>query len=292
MKPPLFEYHAPSTIEEALTLLRVLGPDAKPLAGGQSLVPMMNFRVAQPSHLVDLNFLDELSYIRVTDSNLHIGAMTRHSDIEHSSIIKRDWPLLAGVMKHVAHVQIRSRGTIGGSLSHADPAAELPAIVGALNGELVLRDRDGVRKLPADEFFVGALTTAARSDELLVEIRIPPLPAGTSWAFDELSRRRGDFAIVGAAAVVKCDPARKIDFVRIAMTGVGEKFVRCRRAEEALLGKEPVAEIVAEAARVCVFNLDPSSDLHASGEFRREVAQVMAERVLSDAVSQQRMLAQ
>jgi len=292
MKPPAFDYHAPSTIEEALVLLRDLGPDARPLAGGQSLVPMMNFRITNPSHLVDLNRISGLSYIRVESGHLCIGAMTRHGDVEHSEVIKNAWPLLSGAMKHVGHVQIRNRGTIGGSLSHADPSAELPAIVGALDGELMLRGAAGTRTLRAEEFFLGVLTTAAQPDELLVEIRIPALPAGTSWAFDELSRRRGDFAIVGVAAVVRCDRSKKIDFVRLTFAGVGEKFVRSRLAEEALLGKEPVADVISEASRVAASELDPPSDLHASANYRRQVAEVMAGRVLSQAIAQQRAWAQ
>jgi len=292
MKPPAFDYHAPSTIEEALVLLRDLGPDARPLAGGQSLVPMMNFRITNPSHLVDLNRISGLSYIRVESGHLCIGAMTRHGDVEHSEVIKNAWPLLSGAMKHVGHVQIRNRGTIGGSLSHADPAAELPAVVGALDGELMLRGAAGTRTLRAEEFFLGVLTTAAQPDELLVEIRIPALPAGTSWAFDELSRRRGDFAIVGVAAVVRCDRSKKIDFARLTFAGVGEKFVRSRLAEEALLDKEPVAGVISEAARVAASELDPPSDLHASANYRRQVAEVMAGRVLSQAIAQQRAWAQ
>jgi carbon-monoxide dehydrogenase medium subunit len=292
MKPPSFEYHAPTTIEEALKLLRDLGPEAKPLAGGQSLVPMMNFRIAHPSHLVDLNRVSGLSYIRVENGHLCIGAMTRHRDVEDSEIIKKSWPLLSGVMKHVAHVQIRNRGTIGGSLSHADPAAELPAVVGALDGELVLRRGTATRTLSAEGFFLGALTTAAQPDELVVEVRIPELPANTSWAFDELSRRRGDFAIVGVAAVVKCGRLNKIDFLRLSFTGVDQKFVRSRRAEDILLGREPTTQVIAEVARVAASELNPPSDIHASSDYRREVAEVMAGRVLTQAISQQRISVQ
>jgi len=287
MKPPPFEYYAPSTLEEALKLLRELGPDAKPLAGGQSFVPMMNFRLASPRHIVDLNRIATLSYIRVADGCLRIGAMTRHRDVEFSDIIKAEWPLLAGVMKHVAHVQIRNRGTIGGSLSHADPAAELPAIVGALDGELVLRNESGTRTLSAEEFFIGALTTAIQPDELLVEIKIPRLPARTSSAFDELSRRRGDFAIVGVAAIVKCDRSSKIIFARLTFTGVDEKFVRAHAAEDILVGSTAKPGLIAEAARVAASHLNPPSDLHASADYRREVAEVVAERVLLQAVAQQ-----
>lgn len=287
MKPPPFEYHAPTTLAEALRLLRELGPDTKPLAGGQSLVPMMNFRLAHPRHLIDLNRIPELTYIRAEDGGLRIGAMTRHCEVEYSQVIRQLWPLLSGVMNHVAHVQIRSRGTIGGSLSHADPAAELPAAIGALDGELVLQSEAATRVLRTGEFFRGALTTAAQSDELLVEIRIPALPAGTSAAFDELSRRRGDFAIVGVAAIVKCDRAGKFTFARLTLTGVDEKFVRARRAENCLLGQVATMALIAEAARIATEDLDPPSDLHASANYRRGVAEVVAGRVLTQAAVQQ-----
>jgi CO/xanthine dehydrogenase FAD-binding subunit len=287
MKPPQFDYHAPASLQEALGLLRELGPDAKPLAGGQSLVPMLNFRITHPRHLVDLNRIPELSYIRVDDGVLRIGAMTRHVQVEHSPIIKQHWPLLSEVMKHVAHIQIRSRGTIGGSLSHADPAAELPAAVGALDGELVLQSEAGSRVLRADDFFRGALTTAAQPDELLIEIRIPALPTGTSAAFDELSRRRGDFAIVGVAAIVKCDRDAKFVFARMTLTGVDDKFFRARRSEDYLLAQKATSALIAEAARIAADDLDPPSDLHASAAYRRSIAEVIAGRVLSQAVAQQ-----
>jgi CO/xanthine dehydrogenase FAD-binding subunit len=290
MKPPAFEYHAPSTIEEALHLLSTLGPDAKPLAGGQSLVPMMNFRISHPTHLIDLNNVPDLSHIKTDGDCLRIGAMTRHRDVEHSGLIKGSWPLLCGVMKHVAHVQIRNRGTIGGSLCHADPSAELPAAIGALEGELVLQRGEETRVVPAREFFISALTTVLEPDELLVEIKIPPLPAGTSWAFDELSRRRGDFAIVGVAAVVRCDTAGAIDVVRLAFNGVGETFVRAHRAEAALLGRKPTADAVAEAAYIAASDLDPPSDIHASAQYRTKVSEAMAERVLSRALAKRKAL--
>jgi CO/xanthine dehydrogenase FAD-binding subunit len=287
MKPPSFEYYAPSTLEEALRLLRDLGPDARPLAGGQSLVPMMNFRIIHPRYLIDLNRIPELAYIRIEKGGLRIGAMARHREVEHSEIISAHWPLLAEVMKHVAHVQIRSRGTIGGSLSHADPSAELPAAIAALDAELVLQSLSATRTLRADEYFVGALETAAQADELLVEIRIPALPAGTSAAFDELSRRRGDFAIVGVAAIVKCDASGEVSFARLTFTGVDEKFVRAHRAEERLLGRKATPALIAEAARIAASDLAPPSDIHASGRYRRDVAEVVAMRVMSRAVAEQ-----
>jgi CO/xanthine dehydrogenase FAD-binding subunit len=287
MKPPPFEYYAPSTLDEALQLLRALGPDARPLAGGQSLVPMMNFRIVRPRYLIDLNRIPDFGYIHHKNEVLHIGAMTRHREVERSEVIKNQCPLLAEVMKHVAHVQIRSRGTIGGSLSHADPSAELPAVIAALEATLILQNHSGTRKLRPHEYFIGALTTAAEPEELLVEIQLPALPAGTSAAFDELSRRRGDFAIVGVATIVKCNAAAEITFARLTFTGVGEKYVRAHDAEEYLLGRKATSNSIAEAARVAVSTLDPPSDIHASSKYRRHTAEAVAERVMSRAIAQQ-----
>jgi CO/xanthine dehydrogenase FAD-binding subunit len=252
---------------------------------------MMYFRGVHPSQLIDLNRISALSYIRVEGGELRIGAMTRHCEVERSRIIQDNWPLLAGVMRHVAHVQIRSRGTIGGSLSHADPAAELPAVVSALDGKLVLRSATDTRILNAEDFFVGALTTAAEPGELLIEVRIPALPKRTTWAFDELSRRKGDFAIVGVAAIVRCEPSGIVDFVRLAFTGVDEKSVRSREAEAFLMGNALTDANVAEAARLAATKLHPSSDVHASAQYRMQVAEVMAQRVLTQALREQKDVA-
>ena len=223
MKPPAFDYHAPSTVDEALNLASQLGEDAKFIAGGQSLVPMMNFRLVHPAHLIDLNGIAALSYLRIEGGELCIGAMTRHREVELSPIIRDGWPLISECMPFVAHVQIRNRGTLGGSLSHADPAAELPAVMTALEAKFVLRSNRGTRTVPVKDFFVGTLTTATEPGELLTEVRVPPLPRATGWAFDELSRRRGDFALVGAAALACLAPDGRIEWVRLAFTGVGER---------------------------------------------------------------------
>jgi CO/xanthine dehydrogenase FAD-binding subunit len=222
MKPASFEYHAPSTIDEALKLAARLGPEARFIAGGQSLVPMMNFRLVRPEHLIDLNGVAGLSYIRADDGELRIGAMTRHREVETSAVIRDRWPLISSCMPCVAHVQIRNRGTIGGSLSHADPAAELPAVMTALEAQFVIRSESATRTVRAEDFFVGLMTTAMRPGELLIEVRVAALPRGTGWAFDELSRRRGDFAIVGAAALAHC-PGGRIKWARLAFTGLGER---------------------------------------------------------------------
>jgi CO/xanthine dehydrogenase FAD-binding subunit len=283
MKPPAFEYHAPSSLDEALALLHDFAPDAKPIAGGQSLVPMMNFRLVHPGRLIDLNGIAALSYIRVEAGELCIGAMTRHAQVEKSAVVRAGWPLFTEAMRHVAHVQIRNRGTLGGSLSHADPAAEMPAVVASLDGKLVVRNHKGTRTLAADEFFVGALTTSLEPDELLVEVRIPPLSPSAGCAFDELSRRRGDYALVGAAAVLDVDSNGLISTARLTYIGVGEGPVRCLRAEMNLMGRKPDAASFAAAAQVAAGDLTPESDLHASADYRRQVAEVMARRVLQQA---------
>jgi CO/xanthine dehydrogenase FAD-binding subunit len=292
MKPPAFDYHAPSTLDEALNLAIQLGQDAKFIAGGQSLVPMMNFRLVHPSHLIDLNGIAALAYLRVEGGELCIGAMTRHRQVELSPIVREGWPLISECMPFVAHVQIRNRGTLGGSLSHADPAAELPAVMIALEAKFVLRSNRATRTLAAKDFFVGMLTTAAEPGELLTEVRVPALPLATGWAFDELSRRRGDFALVGAAALVHLAPDGRIDWARLAFTGVGERPTRARRTEQALRGQPTSDEVVRAAAEQSITDLTPESDLHASAEYRRDVAKVIARRTLLKAIERSRTASQ
>jgi aerobic carbon-monoxide dehydrogenase medium subunit len=268
VKPAAFAYHDPRSVDEALSLLTELGSESKLLAGGQSLVPAMNFRLARPAHLIDLNRVPELSYLRVDpDGWLVLGAMTRQRTVERSADVGAGWPLIVEALRHVGHQAIRSRGTIGGSLAHADPAAELPAVMTALDAQLVVRSSGGSRTVPASEFFVDYLTTCLGPDELLSEIRVPPLPAGARCAFQEVSRRWGDFALVGVAAVVTSSSAR------LAFTGVGPTPVRVDLppGDPAALGQQAAA------------NLRPDSDLHASAQYRQEVAAVLAERALRSA---------
>jgi CO/xanthine dehydrogenase FAD-binding subunit len=292
MKPPAFDYHAPSTVDEALNLASQLGQDAKFIAGGESLVPMMNFRLVHPAHLIDLNGIAGLSYLRIEGGELCIGAMTRHREVELSPIIRDGWPLISECMPFVAHVQIRNRGTLGGSLSHADPAAELPAVMTALEAKFVLRSNRGTRTVPVKDFFVGTLTTATEPGELLAEVRVPPLPRGTGWAFDELSRRRGDFALVGAAALACLTPDGRIEWVRLAFTGAGERPTRARHTEQALRGQSPTEDVVRAAAEQSSNDLTPESDLHASADYRRDVAKVMARRTLMKAIERSRTASQ
>lgn len=290
MKPAPFKYLAPRTLDEALAYLAEHGYDAKPLAGGQSLVPAMNFRLATPAVLVDLNRVDELFFIRPgEDGGLRIGAMTRQAQLERDALIAERAPLIKETMPYVAHPQIRNRGTYGGSLAHADPAAELPAVTVALNGRLRVQSQRGERWVPAEEFFVGLFTTVLEPDELLVEIALPPLPPRTGWAFAEVSRRHGDFALVGAAAVVTLDESGRCAAVRLVYTGVGEGPVLSSSAAHVLQGTVPDEQAIREAAhQAAQKDIAPISDIHASADFRRHLAEVLGRRALIQAVSRAR----
>jgi CO/xanthine dehydrogenase FAD-binding subunit len=233
VKPAPFRYEAPRTVDDALGLL---GDEAKVLAGGQSLVPMMNFRLARPATLVDINRVDELAYLRRRAGVLHIGALTRHATVERSELVGRAWPLLRQAVRHVGHPQIRSRGTVGGSCAHADPAAELPVALTALDARFQLRAPAGRRVLGAAEFFVSHLTTALSDDELLVEIEVPPLPGGARTGFAEYARTHGDWATAGAAVV------RAAGHAAIALLGAAPTPVRAREAEQALVAGSGVDE--------------------------------------------------
>lgn len=290
MKPAAFAYHDPTTTDEALALLAQFGDEAKPLAGGQSLVPLMNFRLARPAHVIDLNGVAALSYLQVEDGMLRIGAMTRQRAVERSPVVAAGWPLLQAATAYIGHVPIRNRGTVGGSLAHADPAAELPATMAALEAEFVVCSTRGERRLRSKEFFLGYLTTALAPDELLVEVRVPPCPPATSWAFVEVSRRHGDFALVGVAALLTLDATGVIGEARLAFTGAAPTPLRARRAEAWLRGQAPTEAAFREAARLAAQELEPESDLHASADYRREVGGVLARRALAQAAA--RALAQ
>lgn len=285
MKPPVFEYHRPGSLNEALALLGG-HPGAKPLAGGQSLIPAMNFRLAAPDALVDLNALAELSGIAETaDGGLRIGAMTRHCALELSAAVAARAPLLAEAMPFIAHRQIRNRGTIGGSLAHADPAAELPAVMVALEARLVLASTRGGRVVPAAEFFTGLFATALTDGELITAIEIPALPPGTGTAFLERARRHGDYALVGVTAVVTLDGAGRVSIARIVLFSVGEGPVRATRAEAALAGTTGDAAALLAAADAVQGDIDPSADIHASSSYRRQLASVLTRRALTTAMA-------
>jgi len=281
VKPPSFEYHAPRSVDEALTRLSEHGDAAKLLAGGQSLVPLLNLRLAAPEVLVDLNRLDTFAGIDAWDGGLAIGALARQSALERSNLARERLPLLVEATRLVGHPTIRHRGTVGGSLAHADPAAELPAAMLALDASFVARSTRGERTIAAADFFTGYLTTVLAPDEMLSEIRVPGVPPDTGAAFVELSRRHGDFAICGAAALVTLDERGHCDRVRLALCGVGAGPVRAQAVEAALHGAAPRPEALESAAQRVVEAIDPPADVHGSAAYRRKMAVVMARRALS-----------
>lgn len=285
MKPAPFEYYAPTTVEEALGYLGEHGYDAKVLAGGQSLIPMMNFRLAQPGVLVDLNNIAELDFIRPgDDGGLGMGAMTRHARVEMDSIIAERAPLIHETMPNIATPQIRSRGTFGGSIAHADPSAELAAVSVALDGRFRIRGPNGERWVKANEFFVGMFTTLLEPDELLVEVEFPPFPARAGYALVEIARRPHDFALVGVTAVVVLDGMGQCQEVRLVFLSVGDGPVEAHQAVEMLKGSALTPEAIRSAAEVAASNdIDPGSDIHATAEFRRHLANVLARRALEQA---------
>jgi CO/xanthine dehydrogenase FAD-binding subunit len=244
---------------------------------------MMNMRLARPGQLVDLNRVGELTYIEVDNGQLRIGAMTRQRALERSEVVARGWPLLLEATRHIGHVQIRNRGTVGGSLVHAFPSAELPVVMIALDATLVLRSTKGERLVRAEEFFVDVMTTVLQPGELLVEVRLAPRDPGSGASFQEVSRRHGDFALMGVAAVITPDPKGKVGAARLVFTG--SVPARSRNAEESLIGKPPDLERFAKAARIAAIELEPESDVHASGEYRKEVAAVLGRRALEQAAS-------
>ena len=284
MKPPRFEYLAPTSLDEALAVLGEHGDGAKVLAGGQSLVPLLNFRLVRPTYLVDLNEIPGLAYIRQENGHVVIGALTRQRAVERSALVRERVPLLADAMPQIGHAQIRNRGTIGGSLAHADPAAELPAVVAALEGELVVRSARGARVLRAEEFFVAYLTTAIEPTELVVEVRLPVALPRTGTAFLEVSRRHGDFALVGVAATVTLADDGVCTRCAIALTGVGPTPVVAREAARRLVGAAPTPEVLEDIGRRAASGLQPDGDLHASSQYRKHVASVLTRRALAQAI--------
>lgn len=278
MKPPPFEYVAPRTLQEAIAALANGGTDAKVLAGGQSLIPLLNFRLARPSVLVDLNRVAELAHVSSRDRGIAIGAMTRQASIERDATLSSRQPLLAEAIRSVGHPAIRTRGTFGGSLAHADPAAELPAVAVCLDAQLTIAGPHGRRTLAAEDFFLGYLTTALRPDEILEETWLPPLARGTGQAWVEFARRHGDFALVGVAVSLSVVDDVVTD-ARIVLTGVGGLPVRAREAETLLVGGNipERAGAAADAARTAI---EPEADIHASKEYRAHLAGVLTERAI------------
>jgi carbon-monoxide dehydrogenase medium subunit len=282
VKPASFVYHRATSLADALALLQQ-HRDAKPLAGGQSLIPAMNFRLAQPAALVDLNRVSELSGIsRMANGGLHIAAMTRHAVVERSEDVRRVAPLLAEAMPHVAHPQIRSRGTLGGSLAHADPSAELPSVMLALDATFVLRSLAGERRVKATEFFTGLFATALSPGELLVGVEIPPRAPRGGSAFLEVARRHGDYALAGVAADVFLDSSGKVGGVRVSLLSVGDGPVLAK-GTASLIGQVPSEKSIVAAADAVREEIDPPSDIHADAKYRRQLAGVLTRRALTAA---------
>ena len=283
MKPAPFDYYEPKTVAETLSLLAQFSETGKLLAGGQSLVPMMNMRLARPAQVIDLNRLSELDYLKVEDDELRIGAMTRQRTLERSVAVREGWPLLQEATRYIGHVQIRNRGTVGGSLAHAFPSAELPVVMTTLNASFVLRSAQKERVVLAREFFVDVMTTALYPDELLVETRVPRLSAGTGYSFQEISRRHGDFALAGVAVLLGLDSSGSISHASLTFTGPTP--TRGAKAEAILLGQKPSETLFREAARDAVEGLEQDSDIHASAEYRRHVCEVLARRACAEAAA-------
>ncbi len=284
MKPAQFEYHAPTTTEEAVALLKQYGGEAKILAGGQSLVPLMNFRLSRPAALIDINRIGALAYIKEENGQLRFGAMTRQRTIEHSDLVRSRIPLMTEATELVGHLPIRTRGTIGGSVAHADPAAEYPAVVSALEGELVVRGPGGERVVRPAEFFVTYLTTSLAPDEILTEVRLPIPPRGSGWAFEEFSRRHGDFALAGIAALVVAERG-KCTKARLATAGANPIPIRLRAAEEILEGSSLDEQTFQAAGARAAELVSPDSDIHASADYRRHLTKVLTVRALRRAAA-------
>jgi len=284
MKLPPFEYACPTSIAEAVALLAAHDGEAKPLAGGQSLVPMLAFRVAAPSLLVDLRKLEELRQIRITQDGVVLGAMVRWRDILDDARLANAHPLLVAAVEHVAHYQIRNRGTVGGSMAHADPAAEMPGITVTCDAQIGVVGKAGARVIAAADFFQGPLMTALRADEIITEIRLPLWPAKRRFGFQEFARRRGDFALA-AAAVFYDDDNGAVRDAHVGVIGVGDKPTRLPSVEAALKGQKITEAVIAKAEAATSAAVDPRDDIHASGAYRKALVGVMVERALKAAAA-------
>jgi carbon-monoxide dehydrogenase medium subunit len=282
MKPAPFDYVCPDSVAETVALLARHGGDAKLLAGGQSLVPLLNFRMLRPGVLIDINRLTELDFLSDDAGGLRVGALTRHRTLEASPLVRERFPVLSEAMAHVAHLAIRNRGTIGGSLAHADPAAELPMLALLLDAEIRTCSAAGARSHQAGDFFVGPLTTALTEDEMISEIILPALPPSTGWAFEEVAQRAGDFAIAAVAATVTVSDGI-VAGARLAAMGVGETPLRLGEVEARIAGKAFAPGLIQTAAQEARAAVRPGTDLHASADYRRHLVAVLTERALSSA---------
>ena len=285
MKLPPFEYACPTTLPEAVQLLASGNGDAKALAGGQSLMPMLAFRLAQPALLVDLRKLSDLRGIRISEKGVTLGAMVRWREILDDARLESAHPLLKAAIAHVAHYQIRNRGTVGGSVAHADPAAEMPGIAVTCDAEIAVVGRAGARTINTADFFQGALTTALEPDEIIVEVRLPPWPKGRRWGFQEFARRRGDFAMAAAAVFYDVTPSGAATNAHVGVIGVGDRPRRLAAVEAVLNGKRIDDDVIATAEAATCAAVDPQSDIHASAAYRRALVGTMVERALKRAAA-------
>jgi carbon-monoxide dehydrogenase medium subunit len=292
LKPAPFAYGSPETVEEAIALLQRYDGEARVLAGGQSLVPMMNMRLARPAALIDLSRIAGIDVIAESDGHITVGAMTRQRAVERSELVARRQPLLRTATQQIGHPQIRNRGTVGGSLAHAHPASEYQAVAVALGASFTLRGPGGARVVPAEDFFVTYLTTALAPDEILTEVSWPVLPPRTGWSLVELARRHGDFAVAGVAATVTDDSAGRCVAAQVSLFGIGPVAVRAREAEGVLTDAAADAQTFARAAQAAADAIaQPPSDVHASGDYRRHAVAVLTRRALQEAAERARMAA-
>jgi CO/xanthine dehydrogenase FAD-binding subunit len=287
MKPPPFDYERPVDINGALASLASYGGRAKVLAGGQSLLAMLNLRLLSPERLIDVSRLDELKYIRMVGNELRIGALTTHNTVLKSQDVAMCCPIMVEAYRHVSHHTVRNRGTIGGSLCHNDPAAEMPLVVNLLGASIVARSRNGERVIAADQFFRGNFETALEDNELLTEIRVPIPANGHGWSFQEVSQRKGDFALVAAAAMLTLKDG-VCGNVRLGYRNVGETIFRLKAVEAQIEGQAPSQHLFSNAAKAAMKAVEPPSDLHADADYRRDLVMALTERVLGKAVERTR----
>lgn len=284
MKPAPFTYHRPGSVDEALDLLGELGPEAKPLGGGQSLGPMLNMRLARPAHLVDLNDLIELDFVRDLGDRVEVGALTRHHRIATAPELRRANPLLAEAAATIGHYAIRQRGTMAGSLVHADPAAQLPLVAAALGAQIVIRSRQGERKVAAADFLRSIMTVDLRDGELVTAVRFPKLPEGAGWAFELFSRRRGDFAVVAVAVTICLTANGAVRMLRLGLGGVAATPLRMDRLAQDAVGARPDSHWCASLAQAVSEAIEPEDDRLVPAAFRRDLARTLTERALVKAL--------
>jgi aerobic carbon-monoxide dehydrogenase medium subunit len=283
MKPAPFEYERPDTVVQALHALSIHGERAKVLAGGQSLIPMLNLRVLKAERLIDIGRLDELRYVKGVGDEIRIGALTTHNAVMNAELVRMACPIMAAAYRQVSHHSVRNRGTIGGSLCHNDPAAEMPLVMNLVSAILVARSAKGEREIAASEFFAGTFSTVLSADELLVEIRVPKATAGHGWSFQEISQRKGDFALVAAGAMLTLDGGRCQD-VRIGYGNLGLEGFRLAPVEALLQGKAADAALLLQAGELAMHSVEPPADIHADAQYRRDLVRTLTVRVLGEAL--------